>query len=101
MTQEQQKHLRTKLQYVYAAKMAKIPSKYGALPKFPKHIALAARLEKKYETIVSRWKAGQYKKNEGKRNEVEQLRNKVETLILFGTPEQAMTAIETFERRAL
>ena len=100
MTQEQSKHLKEKLQSVYAAKMAKVPSKYGALPKFPPDIAHAARMEKKYERIVQKWKDRQYKKNEAIRNRISSLCESARTVILFGTPAQALAAIRKFERQA-
>ena len=100
MTKEQQKHLKEKLQSVYAVKRSKIPSKYGSLPKFPRHIALAARMEKKYEKIVQQWKDQQYKAAESQRQHLDSLSESVKTIILFGTPEQALSAINKFERQA-
>jgi len=99
MTKAQQKHLREQLQCLYAAKVAKIPSKYGFTPKYPRHIAIAARLEKKYEKMVQRWKDAQYKKNDRARDAVKQACSQVESLILFGTSAQALAALKKFEKQ--
>ena len=98
MTREQVKQLKELLQTVYASKMAKIPSKYGATPKMPKDILAAARMEKKCEAMVQRWKNQQYKKHEATREKVNRMRQSIETLILFGTAKQALSAIHKFER---
>lgn len=97
MTAAQQKNLRERLQQAFAKKASALPGRYGNMPKMPTHVAYAARMEKKYERIVERWKQGLSMKYKRLRNTLDVDRESVETMILFGTPEQALAAVKKFE----
>lgn len=63
----------------------------------PKRDPMPAEL-RKAERRISSWNLAQHRKEVKARNAIRDSRRKVEQVILFGTPDEALAAVEAFEK---
>lgn len=97
MTAAQQKNLNLRIKKAYAEKVSAVPSRYRNMPKMPHDVAHAAQMQRKYERIVAQWENRICAQYEAAKSRIDRQREQVETMILFGTPEQALAAVKKFE----